>query len=64
MSILQRYLDWQHERYIRRLNARCARAMDVRDRVMARLYWRLLLRAIHARSPAKVAYMERRMELR
>lgn len=61
MSVLQRFRDWRHERYIQRLTQQCRAAQVSGDRVMARMYWRLLLAAINARSPERVARMERRM---
>jgi hypothetical protein len=64
MSILQRIRDWRHERYIKRLGASCQKAIDAGDRLMTRVYWRLMCDAIRSRSPQQIERMERRMGLR
>lgn len=59
-ALWQRVRDWRHERYIKRLSARCCDAMRAGDRVMARVYWQLMLRAVGARSPSSLARTESR----
>jgi hypothetical protein len=59
----QRFHDWRHERYIGRLMDRVKDAQAYGDLVLARLYWDILVTAINARSPARVARMERRKGL-
>jgi hypothetical protein len=63
MSLLQRVRDWRRERYIRRLRVGLGTAMCKRDRILARLYWGLMIDAVNNRSAAQVARMERRMGL-
>lgn len=58
MSILQRFLDWRHERHISHLTERCLACIYAGDRVMARLWDALRLEAIRRRSPEQVARME------
>jgi hypothetical protein len=62
-ALWQRVVDWRHEHYIKRLSARCRAAHAAGERVLARLYWRLMVDAINARSPGQVRRMERGMGL-
>ena len=61
--MLQRIHDWRHERYIARLRSKVTASVKAGDRVKSKLYWRLMVDAINARSPTQVARMESAMGL-
>jgi hypothetical protein len=61
VSILQRIRDWRHERRIKRLGASCQKAIDAGDRIRTRMYWRLMVDAVKARSAGQVARMNARL---
>lgn len=63
MSIVQRFRDWKHERRIKQFRKLCVESHAARDRLRERVYWRLMVDAINARSPHQIARMERRMGL-
>jgi hypothetical protein len=60
--MLQRLHDWRHERYINRLAAKCSVASAAGDRIRTRVYWRLMVDAVKARSPQQIERMEARMD--
>lgn len=61
--MFQRIHDGRHERYIRHLRSKVAASVKAGDRIKSRLYWRLMIDAINARSPSQVARMESAMGL-
>jgi hypothetical protein len=59
-----RVQDALHEAYIQRTKRRCLAAIDAGDRLMARIYWQLMIAAVNARSVEQVERMERRRGVR
>jgi len=59
--MIQRFIDWRHERYIRRMRDRTHAAIASSDRAMVKMYWGLLKSAVLSRSPAQIRRMDERL---
>lgn len=60
-ALIHRIEDWQRERRIHRLTARCARLLECGQKDSAMEVFGALCAECAARSPQQVARMERRM---